>query len=75
MLFTLGMVHETYPPHPLPLNLAARCLHVPASWLRVEIEAGRVPALIAGRSVLVHIPTVAAMLAERAKREGVSHED
>jgi hypothetical protein len=60
---------------PLPLNLAARCLRVPARWLRDEIEAGRIPALIAGRSVLVHVPTVAAKLAERAKGEaGVSSE-
>jgi hypothetical protein len=37
--------------------------------LRDEIEAGRIPSLIAGRSVLVHVPTVAALLAERAKGE------
>lgn len=55
------------PPDTLPLNLAARCLRVPARWLRDEIEAGRIPALIAGRSVLVHVPTVAAILTERAK--------
>ena len=55
------------PSDPLPLNRAARCLFVPARWLRDEIEAGRIPALIAGRSVLVHVPTVAALLLERAK--------
>jgi len=49
--------------------LAARCLRVPAQWLRDEIEAGRIPALIAGRSVLVHVPTVSDLLAERAKGE------
>lgn len=47
--------------------MAARCLRVPAGWLRDEIEAGRLPALIAGSRVLVHVPTVAAELAERAK--------
>jgi len=56
----------------LPLNLAARCLRVPARWLRDEIDAGRIPALIAGRKALVHVPTVAALLAERARKgEGV----
>jgi len=63
------MVAKQLPSDPLPLNLAARCLRVPARWLRDEIEAGRIPALIAGRSVLVHVPTVAALLAERAKGE------
>ncbi len=66
------MAIEQPPRDPLPLNLAARCLRVPARWLRDEIDAGRIPALIAGRSVLVHVPTAAALLAERAKREGVS---
>lgn len=64
-----GMVTPQLPSDPLPLNLAARCLRVPARWLRDEIEAGRIPALIAGRSVLVHVPTVAVLLAERAKGE------
>lgn len=54
---------------PLPLNLAARCLRVPAGWLREEIEAGNIPALVAGRAVLVHVPTVSALLAQRAKGE------
>ena len=70
-----GMVTKQLPTDPLPLNLAARCLRVPALWLRTEIDAGRLPALIAGRSVLVHVPTVAAKLAERAKGEsGVERE-
>jgi hypothetical protein len=60
---------QEFPSEPLPLNLAARCLRVPARWLRDEIDAGKIPALIAGRSVLVHVPTVAALLAERAKGE------
>ncbi len=67
---TSGMDDKKHLSDPLPLNLAARCLRVPARWLRDEIEAGRVPALIAGRSVLVHVPTVAALLAERAQGKG-----
>lgn len=63
------MVTKPLPTDPLPFNLAARCLRVPARWLRTEIEAGRLPALIAGTRILVHVPTVAAILAERAKSE------
>ena len=66
---SVGMDGKQHPSEPLPLNLAARCLRVPARWLREEIEAGRVPALVAGRNVLVHVPTVSSLLAERAKAE------
>lgn len=61
------MATKQLPSEPLPLNLAARFLRVPARWLRDEIEAGHIPALVAGRSVLIHVPTVAAKLTERAK--------
>ena len=75
MLDASGMVTNQLPSDPLPLNLAARCLRVPARWLRDEIEAGRIPALIAGRCALIHVPTVAALLAKRAKGEaGVDRE-
>jgi hypothetical protein len=46
----------------------AMCSGGPARWLRDEIDAGRIPALIAGNKRLVHLPTVAALLADRAKR-------
>ena len=65
----VGMENKQDPPNALPINVAARCLRVPAHWLRAEIDSGRIPALIAGRSVLLHVPTVAALLAERAKGE------
>ena len=58
-------------PEVVPLNRAARHLRVPMHWLRDEIEAGRLPALVAGRTMLVHLPTVRAMLEERAKVERV----
>ncbi|MCA9274232.1 MAG: hypothetical protein KDA31_14445 [Phycisphaerales bacterium] len=64
---------QHHPEDPTPLSTASRYLRVPARWLREEIEAGRIPALIAGRSVLIHIPTVASLLSERAKREGVTN--
>ena len=64
------MERTPYPIEAVPLNVAARCLRVPAGWLRDEIEAGRLPALIAGRTILVHVPTVASLLVERAKGNG-----
>ncbi len=62
-----GMANTDYPREPVPLNVAARCLRVPAGWLRAEIDARRIPALLAGRSVLVHVPTVLPLLTERAQ--------
>lgn len=67
-----GMDTNRLPHEPLPLAKAARCLYVPARWLREEVEAGRLPGLCAGRTILVHVPTVAKLLAERARKgEGV----
>lgn len=63
------MHRRTHPNEPLPLHIAARRLRVPAQWLREEVEAGRLPALRAGRAILIHVPTVASVLAERAKAE------
>lgn len=69
MLDNSGMGNiPNYPAEPLPLNRAARCLHVPAHWLRDEIEAGRLPGLRAGRVILVHVPTVVTLLADRARK-------
>lgn len=70
MLDALSMEKRQYPTEPVPLHMAARCLRVPARWLRDEIEAGRLPALIAGTAILVHVPTVLTLLAERAKGTG-----
>ncbi|MEM8495758.1 MAG: hypothetical protein AAF663_10270 [Planctomycetota bacterium] len=61
------MDNKTHPTEPLPLNKAARCLCVPAQWLREQVEAGSLPGLHAGRVILIHVPTVARLLAERAK--------
>jgi excisionase family DNA binding protein len=48
----------------------ARLLRVPASWLREEAEAGRLPHVRAGRAFLFHYPTVKQLLTARASREG-----
>jgi hypothetical protein len=69
MLDGSRMHESTHPNEPLPLHIAARHLRVPARWLRDEIESGRLPALRAGRAILVHVPTVATALVERAKAE------
>lgn len=52
---------------PVRVEIAAHRLGVPTAWLRREVEEGRLPGLVAGRSVLVHLPTITALLAERAK--------
>ena len=70
-----GMDNTTFQDEPLPLNKAARCLCVPMCWLRDEVEAGRLPGLRAGRTILIHVPTVAKLLADRAKAgEGVDRD-
>jgi len=68
MLYDLSMETKTLPNEPLLLNKAAHCLHVPMRWLRDEVEAGRLPALRAGRAILIHVPTVAKLLARRAQQ-------
>jgi hypothetical protein len=55
----------------LPIGPAARRLRVPSRWLRAEIEAGRLPGLKAGSRLLVHTPTVAKLLARRARGDDV----
>jgi len=51
----------------LPLVVMARNLHVPQRWLRAEAEAGRLPHLKAGATILFDPETVEEILLERAK--------
>ena len=51
-----------------PLGSAARLLRVPATWLREEAEAERIPHLAAGKRLLFHVPTVSRILQDRATR-------
>ena len=66
------MARYDFPDEAVPLNIAARCLRVPAGWLRDEIDGGRLPGLRAGRVTLVHVGTVADLLSERARRDPAS---
>jgi hypothetical protein len=68
MLESTSVDMKSLPPKPLPLNKAARSLCVPAGWLRAEVEARRLPALRAGRAILIDVPTVAKLLAQRAQQ-------
>lgn len=54
-------------PKILPLNVVARRLRVPFQWLRAEAEAGRIPALLAGRVYLADIEAVEAALLKRVR--------
>ena len=55
----------------IPLPALARKLRVPASWLRAEADAGRLPHIRAGRQHLFSLQRVIAILATRAAREGL----
>jgi hypothetical protein len=50
----------------VPLRRAATRLGVPASWLRAEALAGRVPYLRAGRRMLFNPRAIEAVLLDRA---------
>ena len=60
----------------LPLGPLARLLGVSPRWLRDEAEAGRIPHLPAGKTILFDADLVERLLAERARRpvaEGTAH--
>jgi hypothetical protein len=59
---------ESVAPRLLPLNLIARRLRVPFRWLKVEAEAGRIPALRAEGRFLCDFAAVEAALLERARQ-------
>ena len=50
----------------VPIRRAASALGVPLAWLKREAEAGRVPAVRAGRRWFVHLDRAHAQLADRA---------
>jgi hypothetical protein len=43
---------------PLGLRATAKAVGVPASWLRAQAEAGRVPSLVIGRRRLFNVAAV-----------------
>jgi len=51
----------------IPLRQAAHCLGVPTTWLRGEVNDGRLPGLRAGASILVDLPTIRRLLLARAR--------
>lgn len=59
----------------IPLRQAARRLGVPTTWLRGEVNEGRLPGLRAGASILVDLAMIRRLLLERARstiRDGVA---
>lgn len=58
----------------VPIRRAASALGVPIAWLKREAEAGRVPAVRAGRRWLIHLERSRAVLSDRAEAQGVSDE-
>jgi len=59
---------ETTRPALLPLGPMARLLGVTSRWLRAEAEAGRLPHLPAGNTILFDADLVERLLAERARQ-------
>ena len=59
---------ETTRPTLLPLGPMARLLGVTSQWLRHEAEAGRIPHLPAGKTILFDADLVERLLAERARQ-------
>jgi hypothetical protein len=62
------------PPKLIPLRAMARRLGVPATWLRAEVDAGRVPALVAGRAYVCDPEAVERALLDRARQTKPSRE-
>ena len=58
----------------IPLRSMARRLGVPATWLRAEVDAGRVPALVAGRAYVCDSEAVEQALLDRARTLRTAHE-
>lgn len=54
---------------PLPLSAMARRLRVPQTWLRAECEAGRLPHLKAGRSLLFDAEAVETAIRQRLREQ------
>jgi hypothetical protein len=52
----------------LPLGPMARLIGVSSDWLRAEAEAGRLPHLPAGKTILFDPDLVEQLLTERARR-------
>lgn len=52
------------------LQVTAHRLGVPATWLKVEAEAGRVPHLKVSRRLLFNVDTVERVLLERTEAAG-----
>jgi hypothetical protein len=61
-------MHTTPRPAIMPLGPMARLLGVTSRWLRAEAEAGRIPHLPAGDTILFDADLVEQLLAERARR-------
>lgn len=54
----------------VPVIQASHELGVPTAWIVREARAGRIPAIKAGRRLLVHLERARIKLAETAEREG-----
>ncbi len=61
------MASDNHPKTPVPIKVAARCLGVKPADIMAEIAGGEFPSVKVGETVLVHVPTAAEWLANKAK--------
>lgn len=66
----MGMIEESK--KPLCLGAMARRLRVPATWLRAEAEAGRMPHLRAGSALLFDPEVVERIVFDRLRESSTS---
>ena len=53
----------------IPLHALSRQLGLPAAWIKVEAEAGRIPHLRAGRRLMFNSDAVERILIDRARQQ------
>jgi hypothetical protein len=66
------MFNSKKPKQPVPVRIAARWLKVPVSWLTQQAREGRIPAIIAGRTILVEVALVEQAMRDQLAK-GVKH--
>lgn len=61
------MASDNHPNTPVPVKVAARCLGVKPADIMAEIAGGEFPVVKVGETTLVHVPTAAEWLANKAR--------
>lgn len=68
-------LQQTFKPQLRPVGPTAELLGVPCRWLEAEADAGRVPCLRIGRTVLFDVESVQQALLSQARQSSPSPGD